>query len=113
MPTAHTALSVVTAAANLSAAALDLRRPPWILANMERLGVPQSQMLPLGALKAAGGAGLLIGLGVPVIGVAAAAGLTLFFSGAIVVTLRARWFAHLPYPALYLALAAGTLALSL
>ena len=43
----------------------------------------------LGILKAAGAA-LLIGIGVPLIGTAAATGLTLFFVGAIITHLRAR-----------------------
>jgi hypothetical protein len=43
----------------------------------------------LGTLKAAGALGLLIGIRVPLIGIAAAVGLVLFFVGAIVTHLRA------------------------
>jgi len=47
-------------------------------------------MTTLGILKAAGALGLLVGIGVPIIGTAAAAGLVLFFVGAILIHLRAR-----------------------
>ena len=44
----------------------------------------------LGVLKAAGALGLLIGIRVPAVGIAAAAGLVLFFIGAIITHLRWR-----------------------
>jgi hypothetical protein len=66
------------------------------------------------ALQAAGAAGLLAGLlGVPVIGVAAASGLVLFFAVALAVHLRARAYRSLPSPLFFLALAAATLVLTL
>jgi hypothetical protein len=69
--------------------------------------------LTLGALKAAGAAGLLMGIGLPVIGVAAAVGLILFFAGAIVTVTRAHWYSHVPFPAAFLVLAAASLAIQL
>jgi len=57
---------------------------------MNKLGVPESWLPELGILRAAGALGLLIGTGVPVIGMSAAIGLTLFFVGAIITHLRAR-----------------------
>ncbi|PYK10075.1 MAG: hypothetical protein DME65_10740, partial [Verrucomicrobia bacterium] len=56
---------------------------------------------------------LVIGIAVPLIGVAAAIGLMLFFVGAIAVVMRARWYSHLPWPTTYLLLAIGSLALRL
>ena len=56
---------------------------------MARVGVSESWITILGILKAAGAVGLLIGIGVPLVGIAAASGLTLFFVGAIVTHLRA------------------------
>ncbi|MDA0172930.1 DoxX family protein [Solirubrobacter taibaiensis] len=106
-------VTVLAAAATLSAAVLDAMRSPWVRANMTRLGVPESGLAPLGALKAAGGAGLLTGLVFAPVGVAAAGGLILFFLGAVAVTVRARWYAHLPYPAGYLALAVAALVVAL
>jgi hypothetical protein len=50
------------------------------------------------------GDGPLVGLFVPVIGIMAGIGLVLYFTGAVVTVVRARWFSHIPYPALFLAL---------
>ena len=111
MFTAYVVVTVLAAAANLYGFTADLTRPGWLIANMTELGVPQSQLVPLGVLKAAGGVGLLVGLAVPLIGAAAAVGLVLYFIGAIYTVLRARCYNQLPYPGVYLALAAGSLAL--
>jgi hypothetical protein len=106
-------VTFVATGANIYAAANDFARAEWVLANMTRLGVPHSAMFTLGALKAAGALGLLIGIVIPPIGVAASLGLTLFFVGAIVTAIRAGWYEHLRYPAVFLALAAACLALRL
>jgi DoxX-like protein len=90
MFTAYIIVTVVAAGANIYAASSDFVRPKWLLGNMSKLGVPESWLPILGLLKAAGALGLLIGIGVPLIGIAAAAGLTLFFIGAVVTHLRAR-----------------------
>jgi hypothetical protein len=82
-------VTVLAAAANVYAATNDFTRPHWLLTNMTKLGVPESRLPILGALKAAGALGLLVGIGVPVIGTAAAAGLLLFFLAAIMTHLRA------------------------
>lgn len=52
---------------------------------MRKAGVPESWLsFPIGTLKTVGAIGLLIGLlGMPLVGVAAAAGLTLFFVCAV------------------------------
>jgi hypothetical protein len=55
-------------------------------ARMKRL--PPSWVPRLGLLLAAGSAGLLVGLAVPWVGTAAAAGLVLYFTGALVAHLR-------------------------
>ncbi|GAA2776564.1 hypothetical protein GCM10020219_054420 [Nonomuraea dietziae] len=59
----------------------------------------------------AGAAGMLVGLLVPVIGVLAAIGLVLYFTGAVVTVLRARSYSHVPFPLLYLVPVAVSLAL--
>jgi len=89
MFTAYIIITAVAAAANIYAAANDFIRPKWLLGNMNELGVPESSLPILGTLKAAGAVGLLIGIGVPSIGVLAAAGLTLFFIGALITHIRA------------------------
>ena len=93
MHSAFIIVSAVAAAANIFAAINDFTRPKWLLANMTRLRVPESWLPVLGLLKAAGALGLLIGIGAPLIGIAAAAGLTLYFIGAVITHLRARDFA--------------------
>jgi hypothetical protein len=89
MFTVYVTFTLLAAAANIYAAASDFTRPAWLLANMTRLGVPEAWLPALGALKAAGALGLLFGIAVPLIGIAAAAGLTLFFIGAVITHLRA------------------------
>jgi hypothetical protein len=112
MFTAYVIVTVLAAAANAYAATADLSGAEWVLANMTRLGVPHSWLSPLGAAKAAGALGLVVGIAVPPIGVAAAAGLTLYFAGAVATVVRAQWYAHV-YPVPYLLLAAASLALRL
>lgn len=111
MFTAYVMVTILTAAANFYAASNDFRRVPWVLANMDKLGIPRSWLFTLGALKTAGAVGLLAGLLIPGAGTVAAAGLVLFFFGAIASTLRVHWYSHLPFPALWLLLAFGALIL--
>jgi hypothetical protein len=113
MFTAYIAVTIFTAVANTYAAIVDFRRPQWVVDNITKWGGSHCRLFPLGALKAAGVLGLLVGIGVPPIGVAAAIGLVLFFVGAIAVVIRARWYSHLPWPSTYLLLAVGSLALRL
>jgi hypothetical protein len=113
MFTAYLIVTVLAAGAMTYAATVDFVRPEWILVNMTRYGVPHERLFSLGALKAAGAAGLLVGIGVPLIGIAASVGLVLYFVGAIVTVVRARWYSHIPYPVLFLLPAAGSLALGL
>jgi hypothetical protein len=111
--TAHVLITVVAIAANAAIAVADLARAGFVLANSASVGVPRSWLTPLGLLKLAGAAGLLLGLaGFPLVGTAAAAGLTLFFVGAVLTHLRARNYA-LAFPGAYLLLAASSLVLGL
>ncbi|MGW4638360.1 DoxX family protein [Sphaerisporangium sp. NPDC004334] len=114
MPTIHVIVTVVTIIGNAAMAVADFSRSPFVLANSAEVGVPPRSLPLLGALKAAGAAGLLIGLlGVPVIGLAAATGLVLFFLGAVATHVRTRVFHNLAFPAGYLLLAVATLTLTL
>ena len=81
-------VTILAAAANIFSAALDFIRYKPILINMAKVGVAESWITTLGILKGAGALGLLIGVGVPAVGIAAAAGLVLFFIGAIITHLR-------------------------
>lgn len=75
MTTAYIVLAVVTAAVNFWAAIGDFLRTPSAMKNAATVEVPSSWLVPLGLLKTAGAVGLLIGIVIPVIGVAAAIGL--------------------------------------
>jgi hypothetical protein len=111
-----TAAIVVTVVAALwvgfSAGSVFLRAK-WVVEPLAAYGVPRSWWSWLGAAKAAGALGLLIGLAVPAIGVAAAVGLILYFTGAVVTVLRARAYGHVPFPLLYLAPVVAALVLSI
>jgi hypothetical protein len=110
---AYIIVTVLAAAANIFSATLDFIRFKQVLINMQKAGVSESWITTLGILKAAGAAGLLIGIGVPLIGTAAATGLTLFFVGAIITHLRARDYSFgLAVVFLLLAVAALVLRLS-
>jgi uncharacterized membrane protein YfhO len=109
----YVAVAVVAAALNVWAAALDFRRADSAVANATKVEVPQSWLLPLGALKFAGAVGLIAGIAVPLLGVAAAIGLVLFFVCAVFAHLRVRWYATIPFPMVFLLLAALALVLRL
>jgi hypothetical protein len=106
-------VTVIAAALNVYAAYVDFVRAEWVLANMTRYGIPHSWLYSLGAFKAAGAAGLLIGIGAPPIGVAASLGLVMYFIGAIVTVVRAGLSSHLRYPAPFLLFAMASLFLRL
>src|SRR5882724_13070079 len=89
MFTAYLIVTVLAAAANIFSAACDFVRYKKVSIAMTKAGVPESWMAMLGILKAAGALGLVVGIGVPLIGTAAAIGLILFFVGAIFTHLRA------------------------
>ncbi|MFE0784310.1 DoxX family protein [Streptomyces mutabilis] len=113
MSTAHVIVTVVAVIANAGIALADLRRARFVLANSAEVEVPASWLPGLAALKAAGAAGLLVGLlGVRPLGVAAAAGLVLFFVGAVAAHIRARVFHNIAFPIGYLALNAAVLVLA-
>ncbi len=105
---AYLIVIILAAAANIYAGLCDFTRPKWLLDNMKKLKVEQRWLPTLGILKLFGGLGLLAGIAVPKIGVAAAAGLVLYFVAAIVTVLRAHWYANLPFPLTWLALAIGS-----
>jgi len=86
---AYIVVTVLAAAASAFSATLDFIRYKQILINMAKVGVSESWITTLGILKAAGALGLLVGIRVPLIGIAAAIGLVLFFLAAVITHLRA------------------------
>jgi hypothetical protein len=113
MFTAYVLITLLAAAANVYGATVDFARSEWILVNMTKYGVPHSWLQSLGAAKALGALGLLVGIVIPPVGLAAAVGLTLYFVGALGTVLRARVYADFPYPGGYLLLAVASLVLRL
>jgi DoxX-like family len=113
MLTAYAAVTIATIVANAGAATADFSRAGFVLANAAELGVAETWLPLLGALKAAGAAGLLMGLlGAKPLGIAAAIGLVLFFIGALAVHVRARVLYNLGFPGVFLILAVASLVLS-
>jgi hypothetical protein len=114
MDTAYVVVTVIAIAMNAGMAVADFSRARFVLANSAEVNVPPSWLPLLASLKLAGAAGLLLGLlGVPVIGVAAAAGLVLFFIGALAAHVRAGVYYNIAFPGTYFALAADSLVLAL
>lgn len=112
MSTAYVVTAILAAAmAGFSAASI-LVHARWVVEPLTAYGVPRRWWPWLGTAKAAGAAGLVLGLWVPAIGIAAAIGLVLYFTGAVVTVLRARSYGHVPFPVLYLAPALASLALA-
>jgi hypothetical protein len=113
MSTVHVVVTTLTAAWVGFSAGSVFFRAPWVVGPLADYGVPRSWWPWLGTAKAAGAAGLLIGLFVPVIGLVAGICLVLYFTGAVITVMRARSYSHIPFPLLYMTPVAGSLALGL
>ena len=77
MFSAYVVVTLMAIAANTFAATADFMRYKFVLITAAKAGVPESWLPMLGAFKAAGALGLLVGL-------------ILFFVGAIITHLRVR-----------------------
>jgi hypothetical protein len=111
MSTAYVVVTVLAAVMAGFSAASVFFRAKWVMQPLADYGVPASWAPWLGTAKAAGAVGLLVGLAVPVIGILAGIGLVLYFAGAVVTVLRARWYTHVPFPLVYVAPVIAALAL--
>lgn len=90
-----------------ASATFTLQRNPAITESMGKVGVPDSWLPRLATLKAAGAIGLVAGLWLTPLGIAAAIGVTLYFIGAIVTHLRAKDYDFAPAAVLALVAAAA------
>lgn len=88
-------------------------RQKFVAEPLEQYGVPRSWWNWLALAKSAGALGLVVGLLVPAIGVAAAVGLILYFIGAAATTVRARSYQTTVFPLMYLVPVTATLVLQL
>ncbi|QLL05412.1 DoxX family protein [Mycobacterium vicinigordonae] len=110
--TTYRIVILATAVITAAIAVADLIPAQFVLANSARVNVSRSLLPTLAALKLAGAAGLVIGLlWLRPIGIAAAAGLVLFFVGAVVTHIRAGVLSNIAFPGAYLLLSAVSLAL--
>lgn len=112
MSTAHLVVSIVGAAMVGFSAYADFARIPFVVDSLARYGVPESWWPWLGTAKAAGALGLIAGLFVPALGLAAAICLVVYFVGAEITVLHARSYSHVPVPLAYMAPAAVCVALA-
>jgi uncharacterized membrane protein YphA (DoxX/SURF4 family) len=115
MSTFHLILVLVGGVLNIGSGIGAMVRLPVILPLMDGAGVPRSWLaFPIGTLKVLGGAGLLVGLALPPVGIAAAAGLVLYWTCAVHTHLLANfWPKETVLTFVFLGLAIGTLALDL
>lgn len=111
MSIAYLVVTVITVVVTAGIAVADYIPAGFVLANSAEVGVPRSWLPMLGTLKLAGAVGLIAGLVVPAIGIAAAVGLMLFFIGAIVTHIRAGVLYNIAFPGAYLLLATASLLL--
>jgi DoxX-like family len=82
-------ISGVLAFALVGSAMAKLRRMEQVVVPITSVGVPLDWFPWLAALELLGAAGLIIGLFVPAIGIAAATGVIIYFVGAVIAHLRA------------------------
>jgi hypothetical protein len=112
MHTAYLVITLITAIITGGIAIADFIPARFVLANSAEVGVPRSWIPALGATKLAGAVGLLAGLvGLPALAIAAAAGLVLYFAGAVATHLRAHVLYNIALPGAFLCLSAASLAL--
>ncbi|HEX7405762.1 MAG TPA: DoxX family protein [Candidatus Nanopelagicaceae bacterium] len=81
-------MSIVLALMVFASASIKLRKSPQVMEFMNHVGVKPDQIKILALLEAMGGIGLLVGFASKFIGIAAAAGIALYFAGAIVAHIR-------------------------
>ena len=83
-------VSVLLALAVTGSAAGKLTKNPKVVESLTNAGVPQSWLPRLASAELAGAVGLLVGLVVAPIGVAAAIGLIAYFVGAVIAHLKVK-----------------------
>jgi hypothetical protein len=112
MHTAYLVVTILLAGFLVVSAVADFGRYHRVLIAMARARVPESWLPTLGAVKGVAGVGLLAGIAVPAVGIAAGSGTIVFFLGAITTHIRARWYSF-GAPATFLILGVAALGLAL
>jgi DoxX-like protein len=112
MTMAYLALTALLALIAAFSALMKIRRDPNVVKIIhEIVGVPMKFFPALAACELAGALGVVIGIWYPVIGVAAGAGLVIYFLGAVVSHLRAGDLKGIGPAIFVLAIAIGGVAL--
>ncbi|MCM0622794.1 DoxX family protein [Nocardioides bruguierae] len=83
-------VAIIVALAMLASGSVKILRTDRIVGLMSNVGVHGKTLTVLGCLQVAASVGLLAGLAYPPFGIAAAAGLILYFAGAVGAHVRAR-----------------------
>ena len=83
-------VSVLLALAAIGSGFGKLSKQPKLVESLTGLGVPMAWLPRLAAAEIAGGVGLLLGLKVAPLGIAAAIGLVAYFAGAVATHRRAK-----------------------
>jgi hypothetical protein len=113
MFTAYVIVTLMAAALVALASGGTFAHATWVVEPLSNYGVPRSWWPWLATAKAAGAAGLLVGLFVPVIGVMAGIGLVVYFIGAVITVVRSRWYTMVRIPLIYMASVVAALTLRL
>jgi hypothetical protein len=106
---AYAVLVVLLSLALLGSAVGKLTKQQKVVDSLTGVGVPASWFPLLAAAEIAGAAGLVLGLWVPALGIAAGAGVVLYFVGAVVAHLRVENHEVVPPATLALLALAATL----
>jgi hypothetical protein len=110
---ATTIVSVLLAATLAYAAVRKLSHRPEVVQSYARVGVPEEKLDYLAVVLLAGAAGLIVGLFLAPIGIAAAIGVVCYFVLALAAHIRADDIANLPTPAVIEVVAVAALVLRL
>jgi hypothetical protein len=87
---AYAVIAIALSVALVASGATKLTKHPRVVEAIHgRVGVPLTWFPMLASAEIAGAIGLIIGLWVPALGIAAATGVALYFAGAVIAHLRA------------------------
>jgi hypothetical protein len=113
MEIAGIVVSAVLAALAAYAAVRKLGHSPQVVSSYARVGVPEERLNLLATILLAGAAGLILGWFWRPIGIAAAAGLAVYFVLAVIAHIRHHDERNLPTPVLMLVLSLAALTLGI
>lgn len=90
MHTTYVVVTILAALANGYAASLNFVGAESVKMVADQVQIAHKWMMPFGILLASGSVGLLLGFAVPILGIAAAIGLTVYFMCALGAHVRVR-----------------------